>query len=221
MMAVLMGVRDRVRLAAAINLGVAMQLSNIARDVGEDACNGRIYLPLDWLSETGIDPDRFLQRPRHGPALGSVVSRLLHAADEHYRHAAAGITRFPSPAGSASAPLGCSTRRSALRLPAGAWIRCPGRAVVSGGARPWFWPAGLPRMVLPLQPLSGVCVAEGEFLVAAVVQSVPLAPLASTLAVVAHVCDRPIDLFERLKTGSEYSANVRAGIPHGNVSEEA
>ena len=54
-MAVLMRVRDPSRLAAAIDLGVAMQLSNIARDVGEDARAGRLYLPLRWLAEAGIE----------------------------------------------------------------------------------------------------------------------------------------------------------------------
>ena len=50
MMAMLMGVRDPEVLARACDLGVAMQLSNIARDVGEDARNGRLYLPLGWLT---------------------------------------------------------------------------------------------------------------------------------------------------------------------------
>ena len=45
MMTVLMGVREHDVLARACELGVAMQLTNIARDVGEDARNGRLYLP--------------------------------------------------------------------------------------------------------------------------------------------------------------------------------
>ncbi len=60
MMCVLMGVRDADALARACDLGVAMQLTNIARDVGEDARERRLYLPLDWLAEAGIDPDAFL-----------------------------------------------------------------------------------------------------------------------------------------------------------------
>ena len=48
MMSVLMGVRDAKTLARAADLGTAMQLTNIARDVGEDAQLGRIYLP--WTS---------------------------------------------------------------------------------------------------------------------------------------------------------------------------
>ena len=72
-----------------------MQLSNIARDVGEDARNGRIYLPLGWLAEAGIDPEAFLAKPRHSPPLGRVVARLLEAAEQHYRQASAGIARLP------------------------------------------------------------------------------------------------------------------------------
>jgi phytoene synthase len=94
MMAVLMGIRDPDRLAAAIDLGVAMQLSNIARDVGEDARNGRLYLPLDWLAEAHIDPDGFIADPTHSVRLGGVVERLLDAADGYYRQANAGITRL-------------------------------------------------------------------------------------------------------------------------------
>ena len=58
------------QLARACDLGVAMQLSNIARDVGEDAQAGRIYLPLDWMHEAGIDPAAWLLRPVCGCRLG-------------------------------------------------------------------------------------------------------------------------------------------------------
>jgi phytoene synthase len=64
MMTLIMGVCDRAVLARAADLGLAMQLTNIARDVGEDARRGRIYLPLDWLDEAGIDPEVFLANPR-------------------------------------------------------------------------------------------------------------------------------------------------------------
>ena len=57
MMSLLMGVRSPGALARAADLGVGMQLSNIARDVGEDARLGRVYLPRDWLREAGIDAD--------------------------------------------------------------------------------------------------------------------------------------------------------------------
>ena len=96
MMAVLMGVRDRAALARACDLGVAMQLTNIARDVGEDARAGRLYLPLRWLREAGVDGDEWLVRPVFDPAVAGVVRRLLLAADELYRRAGAGIAALPA-----------------------------------------------------------------------------------------------------------------------------
>jgi len=53
MMTLIMGARDPQALARACDLGSAMQLTNIARDVGEDARAGRLYLPLLWLREAG------------------------------------------------------------------------------------------------------------------------------------------------------------------------
>jgi phytoene synthase len=45
-------------------LGLALQLTNIVRDVGEDAQRGRIYLPLEDLQRFGVDPDDVLQGRR-------------------------------------------------------------------------------------------------------------------------------------------------------------
>lgn len=97
MMASVMGVSDRAALARAADLGIAMQLTNIARDVGEDARNGRLYLPLDWLEEQGIDAEAFLREPEFTPALGKVVERLLDEAARHYRLGHAGIRSLPKP----------------------------------------------------------------------------------------------------------------------------
>ncbi len=95
MMAVLMGARSAEAVARACDLGVAMQLSNIARDVGEDARAGRLYLPRAWLREAGIDPDAWLAQPRPSAALAGVVRRLLLAADVLYARADAGIAGLP------------------------------------------------------------------------------------------------------------------------------
>jgi phytoene synthase len=96
MMAVLMGVRTRQALARACDLGVAMQLTNIARDVGEDARAGRLYLPLAWLRHEGIDPDAWLANPVFTPAIGRVVSRVLQSAAFLYARAANGIADLPA-----------------------------------------------------------------------------------------------------------------------------
>jgi phytoene synthase len=95
MMALVMGVRDEAALARACDLGVAMQLTNIARDVGEDARNGRLYLPRQWLREAGIDPQAWLQAPQFDAAIASIVQRLLDAADALYRKAEHGIAGLP------------------------------------------------------------------------------------------------------------------------------
>lgn len=95
MMTLLMGARDPDVIARACDLGVAMQLTNIARDVGEDARAGRIYLPLSWLREAGLDPDRWLEAPGFNDAIATTVQRLLRAADQLYDRAGVGIAQLP------------------------------------------------------------------------------------------------------------------------------
>jgi 15-cis-phytoene synthase len=107
MMALLMGARSADALARACDLGVAMQLSNIARDVGEDARRGRLYLPRLWMIEAGLDPEAWLARPVFDAALGSVVQRLLDAAELLYRRVDAGVARLP---------LGCRPGINAARF---------------------------------------------------------------------------------------------------------
>jgi phytoene synthase len=96
MMSVLMGVRSAEAIARACDLGVAMQLTNIARDVGEDARNGRVYLPLEWLAAAGIDADDFLARPTCDERLRGVVDALLRAADRLYARVDAGVAQLPA-----------------------------------------------------------------------------------------------------------------------------
>jgi phytoene synthase len=95
MMALLQGARAPDTLARAADLGLAMQLTNIARDVGEDARAGRLYLPRAWLREAGIDPDDFLARPTFSAGLASVIERLLAEAETLYRRADSGIAVLP------------------------------------------------------------------------------------------------------------------------------
>lgn len=95
MMCVLMRVRDPHALARACDLGVAMQLTNIARDVGEDARAGRLYLPLDWMAEFGVDPARFMTAPQANPAIRRMTARLLSEAERLYLRSEPGITALP------------------------------------------------------------------------------------------------------------------------------
>jgi phytoene synthase len=95
MMAWLMGVRTRELLARACDLGIAMQLTNIARDVGEDARAGRLYLPTAWLTEAGVDPDAWLRTPVCCPQIAAATATLLGHADALYERADAGINALP------------------------------------------------------------------------------------------------------------------------------
>jgi phytoene synthase len=95
MMCVLMQVRDRHALARACDLGLAMQLTNIARDVGEDAREGRLYLPTTWLAEAGISEETFLQDPQPTKALRRMVRRLVMEANRLYYRSEAGIGALP------------------------------------------------------------------------------------------------------------------------------
>jgi phytoene synthase len=94
MMAALMGARTPDLVARACDLGVAMQLTNIARDVGEDARAGRLYLPRAWLREAGLDPEVWLADPRFCPEIARVVARLLDEADALYARADRGIANL-------------------------------------------------------------------------------------------------------------------------------
>jgi phytoene synthase len=93
MMARVMGVTEPETLQRAADLGIALQLTNIARDVLDDAAAGRVYLPLAWLDEAGVPATRVAER-RHRRAVASVVARLLAAADGFYAAGDEGIRQL-------------------------------------------------------------------------------------------------------------------------------
>ena len=95
MMCVLMRVRGADALARACDLGLAMQLTNIARDVGEDAREGRLFLPQDWMAQEGIDPAAFLANPQPSPEIARVTKRLLAEADRLYQRSESGVAALP------------------------------------------------------------------------------------------------------------------------------
>jgi phytoene synthase len=96
MMTLVMGAGDTHTLTAACRLGVAMQLTNIARDVGEDACAGRLYLPGEVLREHGVDPDAWLASPVASEGIRGAVCQTLDDADRLYAAAWPGIGELPS-----------------------------------------------------------------------------------------------------------------------------
>jgi phytoene synthase len=90
MMAYVMGVREKQTLRRASDMGIALQLTNISRDVMEDAGVGRVYLPAEWLAQAGV-PANEIASPEHRSAVFSVVGRLLDEADRYYDSAYCGL----------------------------------------------------------------------------------------------------------------------------------
>ncbi|NJC08033.1 phytoene/squalene synthase family protein [Polymorphobacter fuscus] len=84
MMAIVMGVSpdDEPTLDRACDLGIAFQLNNIARDVVEDAMNGRRYIPDDWLASVDLLPNSFAF-PANRRQLARLVARLVFAAETY------------------------------------------------------------------------------------------------------------------------------------------
>jgi phytoene synthase len=173
MMALLMGVRTPDMLARACDLGVAMQLTNIARDVGEDARNGRIYLPLDWLAREGIDPDRWLAAPRCVAPVRRIVQDLLAAADALYARADTAISRLPfdcRPGIAAARTLYAEVGREVERR---GLDSVSSRAVVPNARKVALLAGALPPTFLPRGQANGPALPETAFLVAAVTMREP------------------------------------------------
>lgn len=93
----ILGCSNKAALPQAADLGIAMQLTNILRDVGEDAAMGRIYLPLDELEFFGIDPERlFAGAP--GPGFPDLMRYQIKRARTFYAKALTGVPAL-SPSG--------------------------------------------------------------------------------------------------------------------------
>ncbi|MBX3131120.1 MAG: phytoene/squalene synthase family protein [Polyangiaceae bacterium] len=137
MMCHVLGVRHERALLHATHLGMAMQLTNICRDVVEDWQRGRLYLPTEWLLEAGA-PDLTALRggpfpAEHRDAIGQVVRRALDLADVYYRSGDRGLFDLSFRAATAI--------RSASRVYAaiGGQLRARGCDVLRGRA---FVPTG-------------------------------------------------------------------------------
>jgi phytoene synthase len=96
MMAMIMGTRDAPTLDRACDLGLAFQLTNIARDVIDDAKAGRVFVPQDLLLANGapINPDLIAQQ-QNWPAAHDAATGLLDIAEGYYASARTGIRALP------------------------------------------------------------------------------------------------------------------------------
>ncbi|MEM0907150.1 MAG: phytoene/squalene synthase family protein [Pseudomonadota bacterium] len=98
MMALVLGVKpdDADTLDRACDLGLAFQMTNIARDVVADAHAERVYLPTSWLDEAGVAPTpEAVRAAENKDAVFQVASRLVSAAEDYYQSADVGVARLP------------------------------------------------------------------------------------------------------------------------------
>lgn len=162
MMSLLMGERRPEALARAIDLGVAMQFSNIARDVSEDAALGRVYLPEEWLGAAGMTSKTVLAQTDTGKA---VAARLVEQAEHLYRQAASGIAMLPR-----SCRASINAARLLYREIGRAARRQPGmeRAVVPLGAKLALVAQAVLQTPLLSRKAAGACLPEAQFLLDAV-----------------------------------------------------
>ncbi|WP_431267668.1 phytoene/squalene synthase family protein [Dankookia sp. P2] len=129
---------------------------------------GRLYLPLAWMREAGLDPDSWLAAPVFDARLAGVVQRLLGEAAALYRRSEAGIARLP---------LACRPGIGAARwiyAEIGHQVARQGfdsvsrRAVVSGRRKAALLARSLGAIALPAGTTDAPCLAETRFLVEAV-----------------------------------------------------
>ena len=96
MMAHIMGVRDDATLDRASDLGLAFQLTNIARDVIDDARAERVYVPADLLAAAGAPAEAAaLTDSLNWPAAWEAALSLLDLAEIYYDSARTGIRELP------------------------------------------------------------------------------------------------------------------------------
>lgn len=135
MMYPLLGGNDPRGAYYADQLGIAMQCTNIARDVLEDLHNGRIYIPQQWLPSSALrallDGDRSVE-----PAVVESVERLLTLASELYHKGLAGLQYLPPRA------------RLAIRIAAECYSAIGSRVIENNRLRRSRSVVSLPRKIL-------------------------------------------------------------------------
>jgi phytoene synthase len=149
MMCRVLDAREPAAAAHAVDLGIAMQLTNLCRDIADDARMGRRYLPASLVGDVApaalIDPSPALQ-----PALRAAVARLLALAESYYASGEAGLPFLPVRARTGILVAGRVYRAIGHRLAAREHAYWEGRAFV-----PDWRKATITLAALATQPLRG------------------------------------------------------------------
>ena len=91
----LLGCKENDAYAFAVDLGIAMQLTNIARDVLEDANMGRRYIPEEWLSSSISVTEIAIGKSDIKKTIADAIENLLTLSEKYYNSAFAGIKFLP------------------------------------------------------------------------------------------------------------------------------
>ena len=95
MMSPLIMVDDKKANKHAVDLGIAMQLTNIARDIYEDALMDRIYLPQDWIKNTQIAELTKISSNKNPILIKTAMSKLIELSETYYKNGFAGMRYIP------------------------------------------------------------------------------------------------------------------------------
>ncbi len=132
------GARGRDAEAFAVALGEALQLTNILRDVVEDAGEDRIYLPREWLGEAGVDVERGPGAMLEQNGLAEVCARLAARARERFAEADRHLARSDRRALRAALIMRDVYALLLARLEARGWERLDEPVRVGGLVRIWI-----------------------------------------------------------------------------------
>ncbi len=120
----------------AHHLGRALQLTNILRDLGEDAERGRLYLPAELLADDGIpaDPQAALKHP----GLVNVCESVADSAKSHFAQASEAMSRCDRRAMKPARLMGASYAAILRRLERRGWSRPEQRVSVPKWEKLWI-----------------------------------------------------------------------------------
>jgi len=135
-MARIMGVGERATLVRASDLGLAFQLTNIARDIVDDARAGRCYVPDQWLRRAGLRPQE-IGDPEARPRVFALVRRLVATAEPYYASARIGERALPARAAWAIATARGVYRDIGVQVVRRGPEGLGRRAVTSSGRKAW------------------------------------------------------------------------------------
>jgi len=149
MMCRVLDAREPAAAAHAVDLGIAMQLTNLCRDVADDARMGRRYLPASLVGD--LSPADLIEpSPALRPKVRAAVARLLALAELYYASGEAGLPFLPVRARAGILVAGRVYRAIGHRLAAREHAYWEGRAFV-----PDWRKAAITLAALTTQPLRG------------------------------------------------------------------